>query len=126
MEKVRNSLHAAAGDDDVRAAIEKGRLSADHEPMGLGPFSAPAATPRRASRSAGKQDAAKRKRLNEAQVVAREATRRADAARRELERRSDAAERAQERLVAAQADLDEAEAEAEAAAADLKRAERAS
>jgi hypothetical protein len=121
--KVRNSLHAAAGDDDVRTAIEKGRLSTDHEPMGLGPFTASGAAPRRAARSEGKQDAAKRKRLNEAQVVAREATRRADAARRELERRSDAAARAQERLVAAQADLDEADGEAKAAAAELKRAE---
>ncbi len=126
VEKVRSSLHAAAGDDDVRDAIENGRLSADHEPMGLGPFAAPAGAPRRAARSEGKQDAAKRKRLNEARVVAREATRRADAARRELERRSDAAARAQERLVAAQADLDKAQAEAKAAAAELKRAERAS
>ena len=125
LERVRNSLHAAAGDDEVRAAIEQGRLTGDHEPMGLGPFTAPTGSPRRASRAAGKQDAAKRKRVTEAQVAAREAARRADAARRELDKRSDAAARAQERLVAAQADLDQAEAESASAAAELERAERA-
>jgi hypothetical protein len=126
LEKVRNSLHAAAGDEEVRAAIENGRLTADHEPVGLGPFAAATGTPRpRPARGAGKQDAAKRRRLQDAQVASREATRRAEAARRELERRSDAAARAQERLAAAQADLDSAEAEAKAAAAELERAERA-
>jgi hypothetical protein len=124
VERVRGSLHAAAGDEDVRSAIEKGRLTADHTPVGLGPFGA--ATPSRAAAPTrrDKPSAAARKRITDAQRASREATRRLEAARRELERRSDAAERAQERLVAAKAELDEAESEAETAATDLERAER--
>ncbi len=124
MERVRNSLHAAAGDDDVRAAIESGRLTGDHEPVGLGPFGAGAPAAPRPPKRAPKQDVAARKRVREAQVAQRETARRAEAARRELDKRSDAAARAQERLAAAQADLDQAEEEAAAAATELERAER--
>ena len=125
VERVRNSLHAAAGDDEVRAAIETGRLTGDHEPVGLGPFGAGAVTPRRAARRETKPDAAARKRIRDAQVAHREAVKRAEAARAELDRRTDAAERAQERLAAAQTDLDRVEEEARAASAELEQAERA-
>jgi hypothetical protein len=125
VERVRNSLHAAAGDDEVRVAIETGRLTGDHEPVGLGPFGAVTAAAPRKARGEAKSDAAARRRIRDAQVAHREAVKRAEAARAELDRRKDAAERAQERLAAAQADLDHVEEEARAAAAELEQAERA-
>jgi hypothetical protein len=125
VERVRNSLHASAGDDEVRAAIQKGRLTGDHEPVGLGPFGAGASPRSRTARRAAKPDAAARKRIRDARVAHREAVRRAEAARAELDRRSDAAARAQERLVAAQADLERVEEEARRASAELEQSERA-
>ena len=126
LERVRNSLHAAAGDDDVRAAIEAGRLTGDHEPVGLGPFGAAAPAPRAELPRRGQAGRRQAQARDRGAGGRREAARRADAARRELDKRSDAAARAQERLVAAQADLDQAEAESASAAAELERAERAS
>ena len=36
--RIRATLHAGAGDDEIRAEIESGRLTIDHEPVGLGPL----------------------------------------------------------------------------------------
>jgi hypothetical protein len=124
LERVRSSLQAAARDDAVRAEIEAGRLTADHEPAGLGSLgSGDARPPTQPARKDG-PSAAARRRHRDAQVVARESNRRLDAARRELERRSDAAARARQRLEQAQADVDAAAAEAAQADADLERAEK--
>jgi hypothetical protein len=124
LDRVRNSLHAAAGDEDVRAAIEEGRLTADHEPVGLGPLGAAGGAPKRRPARQAKQPAAVRKRLRDAEVADREASKRLDAARRELDRCRDAATRAQERLAAAQRDVETAEREAEAATGELAKARR--
>ena len=124
LERVRSSLQAAARDEAVRAEIEAGRLTADHEPVGLGSLgSGPVSAPSRPAKEKG-PDAAARRRHRDAQVAARESNRRLEAARRELERRSDAAARARQRLEQAQADVDAAAAEAEQADAALERAER--
>jgi hypothetical protein len=124
LERVRSSLQAAARDDAVRAEIDAGRLTADHEPIGLGALGSDVARP--PSRPARKHGptAAARRRHRDAQVTARESNRRLEAARRELERRSDAAARARERLEQAQADVDAAAAEAAQADAELERAEK--
>ena len=128
LERVRSSLQAAARDDAVREEIEAGRLTADHEPVGLGAFGSasdapPPARPARGARDKG-PDAATRRRRRDAEVAAREANRRLEASRRELDRRADAAARAQERLEQAQADVDAAAAEAAEADAELERALR--
>jgi hypothetical protein len=120
--RVRSSLQAAARDEAVREEIEAGRLTEDHEPVGLGAFGAAAAAPAPPARTRDrKPDAAARRRRRDAEVAAREANRRLEAARRELDRRADAATRAQERLGQAQSDVDAAAAEAEQADAELGR-----
>lgn len=132
LDRVRSSLHAAASDDEVRDAIKDGRLTRDHEPVGLGTFGTSAAprqalshTPdRKASKRSSKQAQAARKRLREARAGDQKASRRVERARRELESRRQAASRAQEQLGAAQAELDEAEADSERAAGEVARAER--
>jgi hypothetical protein len=124
LERVRSSLQAAARDDAVRAEIEAGRLTADHEPVGLGSLgSAVARPPSRPAKKDG-PSAAARRRHRDAQVAARESNRRLEAARRELERRSDAAARARQRLEQAQADMEAAAAEAAQADGELERAEK--
>ncbi|MBN1528326.1 MAG: hypothetical protein JW895_04660, partial [Thermoleophilaceae bacterium] len=125
LERVRSSLQAAARDESVRGEVEAGRLTADHEPVGLGAFEAAAAAPAPSRRVREKgPDAATRRRRRDAKVAAREANRRLDAARRELERRADAATRAQTRLKQAQADADAAASEAAKADAELEQALR--
>jgi hypothetical protein len=124
LERVRSSLQAAARDEAVRDEIEAGRLTADHEPVGLGAFGAAAAAAPPARKRDKGPDAATRRRRRDAEVAAREANRRLEAARRELDKRADAATRAQERLERAQADVEAAAAEAEQADGELERALR--
>ena len=124
LERVRSSLQAAARDDAVRAEIDAGRLTADHEPVGLGSLASGVARGRSRPPTKDGPSAAARRRHRDAEVAARESNRRLDAARRELERRSDAAARARLRLEEAQADVDAATAEAAQAQTELERAEK--
>ena len=127
LERVRSSLHAAASIDEVRDAIEAGRLTSDHEPIGLGSFTAavtpPADDRASAPRRTPKQDAAAKKKLTEARKADGQAKRTLAAAERALESRRTAARRAQEQLSEAQAQLDEAQHAAAAARNRLEKAE---
>jgi hypothetical protein len=144
LERIAETLHAAAADDEVRADVERGRLVRDRASVGLGP-TVPAGATRRASRErkgrAATPDeavdaaAAARDRLRAAEADAKTADRTSAAADRAVERAArtlsaaeDNWERAQDALREARAELAEsrkaaAEARkaAEAAAAEVER-----
>jgi hypothetical protein len=115
VDRLRRTLHAAAGDDEVRAALAAGRLVGDAEGGGAWPFGLgapeedardePAAEPRRAGRKkpaakkpAAKKPAAKQKPAPKARRDEREAQR---AAKREAAERDAAERRKAEREAAA-------------------------
>lgn len=120
-ERMRATLHAAAGDDDVRGQLEAGRLTADHQPIGLGPLGdlEGQAPPLAAKKEAARRPTAARKK---AEAADRAARRSVDAAERRLERKTRAAGRAQAELESAQAELEEASAAAAKARARLEAA----
>jgi hypothetical protein len=109
-ERVRQTLHAVALDDDVRQEFAAHRLTTHHEAVGLGPVGGSPRTPP----PAAKQSRADRK---------REAER--DAAQKELDQREQARERAGKELAGARKRAERAQKELEAAAADLEEAESA-
>jgi hypothetical protein len=148
LDRLRQTLQAAAGDDDVRAAIAAGRLVRDAEGGGAWPFGgddAPAPAPPRkqrakpAKRSAPADDSAERKAREAREAERREAAERRKeiearlgearaerrARERELSRAERDAERAGKRLEEAQAALDEARRHAEEADAELDAARAA-
>ena len=126
--RVRATLHAAASDDEVRAAIEGGRLTRDHSPAGLGPLAQVGERERERTRHARRDKArtAARAELQAARKGDRRAQRSVAAARRELTKRRVEAERVERTLATAQRELDEAEEAAREAARRLVKAERAS
>ena len=104
-ERVRQTLHAVALDDEVRALFESARLTTDHEASGLGGGSdAPARGGSRPRR--GKDREAERRRRRREELRTAEA----DAAKRDRE------------LEAAELELREAKAAAKRAQGDLERA----
>ena len=119
-ERIRGTLHASAGSDDVRDEIESGRLTVDHEPVGLGPLEGAAA--RRAAKRAPKKAPPDSQRLSRARGAERMAERALEAAERSLEKKRSAAVRAQEELREAQEELAEAKAALAEAGAELRRA----
>jgi hypothetical protein len=144
VERVSETLHAAALDDDAREQVSAGRLERKLRHVGLGGFGgfgggspAPRAEKRAATRKtqpgektkpAGER--AERERTAREQAKAEEEARRAArAAEREARRRAERAERAakiaRERRDNAAAALREAEADLEAADAELQAAEEA-
>lgn len=144
LEKLRTTLEAAATDDDVRAALEQGRVVADAEGGGawglLAGADVPATRPRKPAKKrakpASKQEAAERgaaeERLQEErerrqrlETELREARAERRSRERELERAEKAADRAAGRLQAAQAAVDEAREQAGEATAELDAAREA-
>jgi hypothetical protein len=124
LERVKGSLHAAAGDDDVRAAIERGRLTRDHEPVGLGTLGgASLAGPGQRNARGAERQAKARQRLAAARQADRQAQRRVATATKTMDRRRVDAEHAREALEDAEADLSAAERDAREAAAELSAAE---
>jgi hypothetical protein len=129
-DRLRATLHAAAADEDIRAALAAGRLASEAEaggawPLGGAPAAAPRPAPRRAERTAPRGDAdraaAEKRRAAEREGAARAAEERKAleaelrAARAELRKREHSlasAERASER---AQKWLDDAQRDADAA-----------
>jgi hypothetical protein len=117
--EVRDTLHAAALEDDAREALRGGRLDAPRQAVGVFGGAASAGTPAPSrKRAAPKKKAAKKKdddtearrrREGEREAAARAALRGAEAALKERERE----------LAAAQQALDEARAEVERRRADL-------
>jgi hypothetical protein len=132
VERVADTLHAAALSDEAREAISEGRLERELRHVGLGvdvgsaPAPAPARTPGAAPASKRGEDAkraadaqrAERERT-EARTAARaaeaDARRRAERARRALSTAHERRDKAARALGEADSVLDEARAEAEAA-----------
>ena len=116
-ERVRQTLHAVALDDDVREQFEAARLTADHEASGLGGAFGTGAGASSKGGAAKGGAAAKRKRDKQADQKRRQ--------REELKAAEADAARRDRELTAAETDLDEAQQAAQRAQGDLKRATRA-
>ncbi len=124
-ERIRGTLHAGAGDDDIRAEIESGRLTRDHEPVGLGPLEGLAGPAPPASKPAPgpRRPRGDSRELTRARGAERMAKRALEAAQRNLEKRRTAAVRAREELQQAERQLAEAEAAVAETGAERGRAE---
>jgi hypothetical protein len=123
LDRVRETLRAVAGDDDLRAEVEAGTVTRDHEASGFGgELAASVAAPRgrrKASRARG--DDARRRRQAEGTVKkARHSLELATKRLAEAERRRD---RAQDALGDAEQAMEDAERERVESEAELERAE---
>jgi chromosome segregation ATPase len=107
IERVRNTLHAAATDEELREQLERGRVSDDRESIGFG-----VATAR-----SGDRTPELRKRLRSARSQQSRAERSREKAEKSLERLQDEAEDVRRRLVAAQRELRQARGAADKARA---------
>ena len=142
LERLRTILQAAATDEEVRSALDRGRVVADAEgagAWGLMPGADVPATPRRTKPRAkppparDKEEAAEReRRLREErerrqrlETELREARAERRGRERELERAEKAADRAATRLEAALAAAEEAREQADEAKAELESAREA-
>lgn len=99
LDDVRETLHAAALDEDVAAAVEEGRLVKERRAIGLGlgpPGTAAPATRRKPAEKKAPSPRVKQaeRRLEEAREAAREAREAAEAAARDLDRAEREASRA--------------------------------
>jgi hypothetical protein len=132
LDRLRTTLHAAATDDDVRAALDQGRVVEDAAGTGAwglvegGDAPAAPAKPRRAKPKPTKDEAAEREREREErerrqqlEAELREARAERRSRERELERAERAAERATRRLEDMIAAADDAREQADEARADL-------
>jgi hypothetical protein len=125
-ERIRGTLHAGAGDDDIRAEIKSGRLTSDHEPVGLGPLEglAGGSAPRPPKRApAGGRPRADSRELTRARGAERMARRALEAAERNLEKRRSAAVRARQELREAEEQLADARTAVAETSAERERAE---
>jgi hypothetical protein len=106
LERIGETLHAAATDPSVRESVERGRVERDLAAVGLGSFGtspAPAGSTRRAGRRTAREPAASPE-TDEADREAQEQRERSEAARREAQEAARAAEseaKAAERMRAA-------------------------
>jgi hypothetical protein len=117
LERLRTTLHAAATDDDVRAALEAGRLVADAEGSAFGLLALGAAGGEAAEKPKPKPKAAKPRK-------AKRATADEEESEREAAERAAAAQEALERRRRLEAELREARAESRSLERELGRAER--
>ncbi|HLM25971.1 MAG TPA: hypothetical protein VK304_03285 [Thermoleophilaceae bacterium] len=122
-ERARQTLHAVALDEEVRAEFERGRLTSDHDAPGLGELALGAVQPsgkgreRRKKQSAEREQAKQRRdKLKAAEAEAKkldarreDAEREVQAARKDAERAQHALERATERLEQAAAAAQQAD-----------------
>jgi hypothetical protein len=120
LERVAETLHAAALEDDARAEVSEGCLTRELRHVGLGPTAAPARTSVKARAAAKPQSQAAELRKSEA--AARRAAERAE---RDLETAQEKREAAARRLAEAEAALSDAQERAREARAAHQRAERA-
>jgi hypothetical protein len=145
LDRLRTTLHAAAADDDVRTALDRGRLVEDVAGGGawgltagdVGAAAKPARKPaRRARPSRRAEDERERKAREKAEREERERRGRLEAElrearaerrsrERELERAERATKRASDQLEAALAAADKARAEADEARDELEAAQEA-
>jgi len=134
VERVSDTLHAAALDEDAREQVTAGRLERELRHVGLGAFGGGPATPAPARQTPAKKtappeqkkpDRSARERAK-ADGEVRKAARAAEReARRRAERAGRAAQLALEKRDRAEEALREAEAELEAAEAEVRAAEEA-
>ncbi len=133
LEKVSETLHAAALDDDARAQLQDGSLERELRHVGLGTIGAraesrgdaPGAGPRsttKARRQPGGVDRERAKRVEAARKSETEARRALDRASRELDTAERRRDRAAESLRAAEAAVREARRRAQEAAREHDRA----
>jgi hypothetical protein len=121
LDRVRDTLRAVAGDDELRAAFEAGRVERDSKPVGLGGAFSPGTAPK--PRPHGKEPtAAERKRAEQRLTKARKTL---DGARRRTVKAVGAVDHARRALSDAEADAEEAERQEEAAQAELDEADAA-
>jgi hypothetical protein len=127
-ERIRDTLHAAALDEQTAADLAAGRLVREREAIGM--FGAATAEPRapvkarradKRGEAGARQEAAQREGLDRALAAARAEERKV---RREHAAAAKAAERARKAASAAQQRADEARERAEEARAGLREAER--
>ncbi len=125
IERVSDTLHAAALDDDARTQVRDGRLERELRHVGLGmtPGAAPAGT--RARARARKKPAAEPKQDEPKQAERKKDRKAVREARRRLERATRAVSTARERRDKAEAALKEAEQALAAAERDQEDAEQA-
>jgi hypothetical protein len=128
LERVSNTLHAAALDEELRRELEVGRVVTDREAVGLGPFAGAQAGEQR-GRSTGEQreerTPAQNRELREARKRAEQAEKRLRAADRSLERARAEAEEAHRALGSSEQQTESARTEFQDAKAALERVERA-
>jgi hypothetical protein len=117
LERVRNTLHAAAADVELRAELEAGRVAKDRESVGLGPLGLGA--PGRPGKQEQQRAAARRRELRDARSKATAAAKRLQAAEAALERARTDAEQAERDLRDRQRSLEAARREAVAADEEL-------
>ncbi len=123
IDRVRETLRAVAGDDELRAEVEAGAVTRDHEASGFGgELAASVAAPRgRRKRSSGRGDDSRRRRQAEGTVKkARHSLQLATKRLAEAERRRD---RARDALAGADEAVETAERERSDSEAELERAE---
>ena len=136
IDRVADTLNAAALDDDARAQVKHGRLERELRHVGLGvgamgalPAKPPApARPKRPSADRAAEEQAERERAEaraEARATEREARRRLERAERAHNAAAERRERAAKALEEAEAELSDAEAELEEARDELGTAEQA-
>jgi hypothetical protein len=149
LERLRTTLHAVATDDDVRTALDQGRLVEDATGAGAWGLmeggDAPAVAPRPRRKTAAKKPAAgtdreaaererkerdarlaeERERRQQLEAELREARAERRSRERELDRSEKAAERAAKRLEDALAAAEEAREHADEARSDLESAREA-
>jgi hypothetical protein len=121
-EKVSATLHAAATDEDLRAAIEAGRLDREREAVGFGDPAAAFAAPKESGR-AGKRPAKDEKRPAAARRALEKAERAARTAAKDVDAAGKVADRARRRHAAAERRFDTAREELEQSQAALREAE---
>ena len=125
-DRVRETLRAVAGDEELAAELRDGRLTEDREAVGFG-GSAPAAPSRPAKRRRGEPTGARRRDAQRAlkrALRAREtAERRVAEARKRLDRAEQALEAARDHHAEAEDERAERDAEVEAAEAELGKLE---
>jgi hypothetical protein len=128
LERVTNTLHAVALDEELRRELELGRVVTDREAVGLGPFAGAQAGEQR-GRSTGKQrqerTPAQNRERREARKRAEQAEKRLRAAERSLERARAEAEEAHSALGISEQQAESARAEFQDAKAALEGVERA-
>jgi hypothetical protein len=114
IERVSDTLHAAALDDEARAQVRDGRLERELRHVGLGmtaggPVSMPARTPRRKTTAAQAEPKKDRTAEREARRRLERATRAASTARERRDKAAQALEEVEEALTKAERELSEAE-----------------